>query len=256
MFFIKLIIFIFFIVISFSCAHKEKIIYFQGDITNAKTNKNYSPILKSDDMLSISVLGFDEQASKPFNLPISNLAQSNNGYTQGIPSPICYLIDYDGNIEFPVLGKVKIGGLTRVEAIEVLKQKLKPYLNNPTVIIRILNFKITVLGDVQNPGTFTIPNERITLPEAIGLAGDLQITGKRKNVLIIRDNNGEKTETRVDLTTKELFSSPIFYLQQNDVIYVEPNRAKVNSSLVNPTNVSMIISLVSVFITMTVLFRQ
>ncbi len=239
-----------------SCTHKQKIIYFQGGLSTSETNKNYSPVLKSDDMISISVLGFDEQASKPFNLPVLNLAQSNSGYTQGIPSPLSYLIDAEGNIEFPVIGKIKLAGLTQSAAIDVLKQQLKPYLNNPTIIIRILNFKITVLGDVRNPGTFTIPNERITLPEALGLAGDLEITGMRKNILVIRDINGKKTETRVDLTTKELFSTSVYYLQQNDVIYVEPNRAKVNSSLVNPSNVSMIISIVSVFITMTVLFRQ
>ncbi len=244
------------IVALYSCTQKEKIIYFQGDLSTSEINRDYSPTLKTDDMISISVLGFDEQASKPFNLLVSNAMQSNTGYTQGAPSPLGYLIDKDGNIEFPIIGKIKLGGLTRVEAIELMKQQLKLYLNNPTIIIRILNFKITVLGEVRHPGTFTIPNERITLPEALGLAGDLEITGIRKNVLVIRDVNGKKTETRVDLTTKDLFSSSVFYLQQNDVIYVEPNRAKINSSLVNTSNVSMIISIISLFITMTVLFRQ
>ena len=244
------------IVALYSCTHKEKLIYFQGDLLSSETNKDYSPTLKTDDMISINVMGLDEQASKPFNLQMSNSTQNIGGYIQGTPSPSCYLIDKDGNIEFPIIGKIKIGGLTRVEAIEVLRQQLKPYLNNPTIIIRILNFKITVLGEVKHPGTFTIPNERITLPEALGLAGDLEITGIRKNVLVIRDVNGKKIETRVDLTTKEVFSSSVFYLQQNDVIYVEPNRAKINSSLVNTSNVSMMISIISLFITMTVLFRQ
>jgi polysaccharide export outer membrane protein len=113
-----------------------------------------------------------------------------------------------------------------------------------------------VLGEVRNPGTFTIPNERITLPEAIGIAGDLQITGIRNNVLVIRDIDGKKTETRVDLTKKDLFNSPVYYLQQNDVIYIEANRAKRNSSVVNTSNVSLVISVISLFVTMVILFRQ
>ena len=119
-----------------------------------------------------------------------------------------------------------------------------------------MNYKITVLGEVRNPGTFTIPNERITLPEALGIAGDLQISGIRKNVMVIRDIEGKKTEYRVNLTSKELFSSPVYYLQQNDLVYVEPNRAKVNSSVVNPANVSLVISIISLFVTMVILFTR
>lgn len=201
-------------------------------------------------------MGLDEQAVKPFNLPASPLSQNLGGYTQGTPSPPGYLIDFDGNIDFPVVGKVKLGGLTRNEAIQILKEKIGPYLNNPTILVRILNYKVTVLGEVGHPGTFTIPNERITLPEALGIAGDLLISGVRKNVLVIRDVDGKKTETRVDLTSKELFSSPVYYLQQNDVVYVEPNRAKINSTVVNPSNVSLIISIVSLFVTMVILVKN
>jgi polysaccharide export outer membrane protein len=239
-----------------SCTHKKNMIYFQGKFGNTEMNKSTNPLLKSDDLLSITVLGIDEQAIKPFNLPLANNNQNNGGYAQGAPSPTGYLIDSEGNIDFPVIGKIKLSGLTRSAAIDILKEQLKPYLNNPTILIRILNYKITVLGEVRNPGTFTIPNERITLLEAIGIAGDLQITGVRKNVLVIRDSDGKKTETRVDLTTNELFSSPVYYLQQNDVVYVEPNRAKVNSSVVNTANVSLVISVISLFITMAVLIKR
>ncbi len=239
-----------------SCTHKKNMIYFQGKLGNAEMNKSNNPLLKSDDLLSITVLGIDEQAIKPFNLPLANNNQNNGGYAQGAPSPTGYLIDSEGNIDFPVIGKIKLSGLTRSAAIDILKEQLKPYLNNPTILIRILNYKITVLGEVRTPGTFTIPNERITLIEAIGIAGDLQITGVRKNVLVIRDSDGKKTETRVDLTTNELFSSPVYYLQQNDVVYVEPNRAKVNSSVVNTANVSLVISVISLFITMAVLIKR
>lgn len=244
------------LLLSFSCTNKKNLVYFQGNLTNNEANKNYSPLLRSDDILSITVMGLDEQAAKPFNLPSVGVNQAIGGYIQGAPTPPGYLIDADGFIDFPVVGKLKLGGLSRNAAIDLIKEQLKPYLSNPTVLIRILNYKITVLGEVRNPGTFTIPNERITLPEALGIAGDLQITGVRKNILVIRETEGKRTETRVDLTSKSLFSSPVFYLQQNDVVYVEPNRAKVNSSVVNASNVSLVISTISLLITMAVLFSR
>ncbi|MBK9284936.1 MAG: polysaccharide biosynthesis/export family protein [Sphingobacteriaceae bacterium] len=239
-----------------SCRNKKELIYFQGSLSNNETNKNYSPILKSDDLLSIIVFGLDEQSVKPFNLPLTTLNQNIGGYAQGAPTAPGYLIDETGNIDFPIVGKIKVGGLSRSMAIELIKSQLKPYLNNPTVLIKILNYKVTVLGEVKNPGTFTIPNERITIPEALGIAGDLQITGIRKNVMVIRDNEGVKTEFIVDLTNKNIFSSPVYYLQQNDIVYVEPNRAKINSSVINPANVSLIISIISLFVTIAVLFTK
>ena len=239
-----------------SCTNKKNLIYFQGNSGNTEINKSYNPVLRTDDVISITVLGLDDQAVKPFNLPVLNLPQTGGSYSQGFTTPPGYLIDSEGYIDFPVIGKIKLAGLTRGAAIEFLKEKLKTYLNNPTVLIRILNYKITVLGEVRNPGTFTIPNERITLLEALGIAGDLNITAVRKNVLIIRDVDGKKTETIIDLTSKELFSSPVYYLQQNDVVYVEPNRAKINSSVVNTSNISLVVSVISLLVTMAVLFTR
>ncbi len=241
-----------------SCTSPKKMVYFNTaeQITAADANKNYTPVFHTDDFLAITVTGLDLEAVQPFNLPISNLQSVNNGYTQGTPSPHGYLIDTEGNIDFPVIGKLKLGGLSRSEAIEYLKKQLQVYVYNASVQIRILNFKVTVLGEVKNPGTFNIPNERITLLEAIGLAGDLNITAKRKNILVIRDIDGKKTETRIDLTSKTLFSSPVYYLNQNDVVYVEPNRAKINSSVVNASNVGIVISIISLLTTMTVLLTR
>ncbi len=241
-----------------SCTSKKKLIYFQGSeaVSTSDANKNYTPILRTDDLLSINVMGVDADAVKPFNLPQQYAAQIVGGYMQGAPTPPGYLIDGDGNIDFPVLGKIKLGGLDRTAAAELLKVKLQAYVNNPSVLIRILNYKITVLGEVRNPGTFTIPNERISLPEALGISGDLLITAVRKNVLVIRDVDGKKTETRVDLTSKSLFSSPVYYLHQNDVVYVEPNRAKINSSVVNASNVGIAISVLSLLITMVTLLSR
>jgi polysaccharide biosynthesis/export protein len=255
-FFVKYFSLLLIVFFSFSCVNKKKILYFQGNLPGGESNKNYSPVLKADDVLSITVMSMDELAAKPFNLPQTNMNMAMGGYIQGNPTPPGYLIDADGSIDFPVIGKIKLGGLTRQQAIETLKEQLKPYLKEATVIMRILNYKITVLGEVRNPGTFTIPNERITLPEALGIAGDLLITAQRKNVLVIRENEGKRSEMVIDLTNKDVFSSPAFYLQQNDVVYVQPNRAKVNSSAINTANAGLTVSVISLIITMVVLFRQ
>lgn len=243
-----------------SCTLKKKLIYFQGlsGFSSSDNNKNYTPILRTDDLLSILISSVDMDAVKPFNIPISQSTSSQQlgGYSTGTPSQAGYLIDVDGFVDFPVVGKVKLAGLDRNAATVLIKEKLSAYLTNPIVNIRILNYKVTVLGEVKNPGTFTIPNERITLPEALGIAGDLQITGVRNNILVIRDIDGKKTETRVDLTSKNLFSSPVYYLNQNDVVYVEPNRAKINSSVINPSNVGIIISAVSLIITVLALITR
>jgi len=240
-----------------SCASKKKILYFQGEMDNIAA-KNYTPTLVTDDLISITVLGLDLDAIKPFNLPriINQVSNNTGGYAQGTPTQEGYLIGADGNINFPVLGKVKLAGLTRTQATDTLQQILSAYLVNPIVNIRILNFKITVLGDVKRPGTFNIPNERISLPEAIGIAGDLNITGERQNVMVIRDVDGKKTEYNIDLTSKELFSSPVFYLNQNDIVYVVPNRTKRNSSAVNPANAGIYISIASVLIALMTLVTR
>lgn len=230
-------------------------IYFQGELNGVETNKNYNPVFHTDDLLSITVMGMDQETVKPFNLPIVSTSLGSGGYAQGTPTPPGYLIDIDGNIDFPLIGKIKVAGMARNAVIDSLKIKLKPYLTNPTIIIRILNFKVTVLGEVRTPGTFTIPNERITLPEAIGIAGDLLITGKRKNVIVIRDEQGKKTKYSIDLTSKDLFSSPVYYLNQNDVVYIEPNRARINSSSISQTNGALIVSATSLLFTLFVFLR-
>jgi len=239
-----------------SCTDKRKLVFFQGEEQQAVQFKKYTPVLHPDDILSILVMDADMAAVTPFNLPVTNVNQNIGGYAQGAPLPPGYLIDGEGGVDFPVIGKIKLAGLTSSEAVDTLKKRLKPYLSHPTILLRIMNYKVTVLGEVRNPGTFTIPNERITLLEAIGIAGDLLITGVRKDVLVIRQVDGKKIEYRVDLTSKELFSSPVYFLSQNDVVYVAPNRAKMNSAAVNTANVSLVVSIVSLFLTMAVLFTQ
>jgi polysaccharide export outer membrane protein len=234
------------------CVSKKKINYFQNipqsDSTNIISNISYTPIFKSDDFLSIVVTASNEEAIKPFVLEVPSGGSQVPNYNNGIAARAGYLIDENGDIDFPILGKIHLGGLNRSQATELIKNQLSEYITNPVINIRIQNFKVTVLGDVKSPGSFNIPNERITLPEIIGIAGDLNITGLRNNILVIRDINGVKTEYRVDLTSKEVFQSPVYYLSQNDVVYVEPNRAKRNSSLISST-AGVFISVTSLVLT-------
>lgn len=239
------------------CLSSKKVIYFQNALPAAEQNKNYTPTIKPDDLLSILVTSLDAEASKPFN-PFTNAVSSNfiGGYVQGAQSPPGYLVDANGNIDFPVIGKLTLGGLNRIQAIELLNEKLKPYLNSPNIQIRISNYKITVLGDVKTPGTFNIPNERITVLEAIGLAGDLNITAKRTDIQVIRDKNGQKSNYTIDLTKSDFFASPAYFLEQNDVVYIKPNKVKINSGALNPSNAGVIISAISLLITMAILIQR
>ena len=227
--------------------------YFQGQPTEYTSNSSYNPTIKPDDLLSILVMANDEKSTMLFNLPQELGNNLYGGYAQGAPTPPGYLVNSDGNIQFPIIGNIQLAGMTRTQAIEKLKEELSSYIVNPTISIRILNFRVTVLGDVRNPGTFTIPNERITVLEALGIAGDLLITGERENILVVRDDDGKKREFRIDLTSESLFSSPVYYLQQNDVIYVEPNRAKRNSSVINASNTGIVISSLSLILTSLIL---
>lgn len=207
------------------CGSKKDIVYMQNARpfdTEVVTN-TFEPKFKIDDIVSIYISSFDMAATAPFNLTI--------GAGQNIRE-LDYVIDQDGNIDFPVLGEIKLLGLSTAEAKELFRKKLieGQYLKDPIVNIRIKNFRVTVLGQVHKPGTYLVDSERITLLEAIGLAGDLDIRGKRKNVLVIRDFDGVKTYTRVDLTTKEFVNSPVYFLTQNDVVYVEPNNSVVKTS--------------------------
>jgi polysaccharide export outer membrane protein len=187
-------------------------------------------------------------AVRPFNLYMAAFRGTAGGITS-TPSLQTYLIDATGNIDFPVIGTVPIGGLSRKEATRLVTDKLLPYIKDPIVIIRITNFKISVLGEVNAPGTFNIPNERVTLPEALGLASDLSIQGIRANILIIREVDGKITKNYIDLRTNALFSSPFYYLQQNDVVYIEPNNSRIKESKVNP-NTSIFLSSMSILISL------
>lgn len=233
-----------------SCASRQDIVYFQDEPISAATenqNANFELTFKTDDLLTIVVSAQDPLVAQPFNLQATSTTTTVID-ADGDLKMQTYLIDSNGNIEFPVLGTLKLAGLTRSEANNMLKQKLTEYIVNPIVNIRLANFTVTVLGEVLRPGTYTIQDERISLTEALGLAGDLTIYGRRDNVLLIREIDGQKRYHKFDLTSINTVNSPNYYLTQNDVLYVEPNNAKVRSSSYNQNN-GVIISAVGTLAT-------
>ncbi len=255
----KIVALLILIVVITSCASREKLQYYRGIETIAQQqNTNYEPRLKQDDLLMIVVLAPTPELAADFNLA-SFTVMGDGNIIAGRPDIAnnqmryqSYLIDNKGFIEFPVLGSIQLGGLTRTEALDLLKTKLKVYIKEPIVNLRILNYKVTIQGEVARPGTFTTISERITLPEALAMAGDLTIYAKRENILIIREIDGKKESHFVDITKSDFINSPYYYLSQNDVVYVEPNKTKMNSSAVGP-NISIILSSVSLLITIVAL---
>lgn len=242
------------VIMATSCASRKDIAYFQdrplsdGYIDSAPEQLIYKP----DDILTINVSAADPIAAQPFNLSI--VSESDDLINaSGRTRMQTYLIDYNGNIEFPVLGTLHIAGMTRIALTAMLKEKISEYAKDPIVNVRLVNFTITVIGEVSRPGTFTIQDERISLPEALGLANDLTIFGKRKNVLLIREVDGKKKFAKIDLTSVNTVSSPLYYLQQNDVIIVEQNNARIRSANYNQNN-AVLISAIGTLTTIVAVF--
>lgn len=236
------IISIIFIVILFSsCANVKDIAYFQKiNSLNESINKEknsinlYDARLKPKDMLSITIVSSEPEASRIYNLVVPQLSDpggSNLLYSQ--PSLQAYMVDNDGSIELPIFGKIRVTGLTTSQLEGVIHKKLESAFTKeiPIVTIRIINYSINVLGEVQNPGKFVSANERLTILEALSLAGDLTIYARRDNIKILReDADGTKRYYSLNLNDKDIIYSPGFYLEQNDVVYVEPNKSRSRSS--------------------------
>lgn len=240
-----------------SCVSKKEIIYLQ-DIENiaSKTEPLYSTtVIQPNDILNINVSAFDMEAVAPFNIITPIRPQQSQAENATSSQKLNYLVSNDGTIEFPVLGTVKVGGLTREELISKLKKEISAYVKDPIVNVTIDNFKVTVLGEVARPGTFTVPDERITLLEALGRAGDMTIFGKRENIIVLREKDGVKSHTIIDITKSDFLNSPFYFLQQNDVIYVQPNSAQISSAAYN-RNSSVYISIASVIISLIVVISR
>lgn len=203
----------------------------------------YDARIQPKDLLSITVNTSDPQAAAPFNLTMQtsiNVAQANSTYVTSQPTLQQYLVNNEGEIDFPVIGKLKIGGLTKTAAEKLIREQLRPYLKEtPIVTVRMSNYKISVIGEVNRPGTFTINNEKVNLFEALAMAGDMTVYGIRSNVKLIReDNNGQRNIISLNLNEQNILHSPYYYLQQNDILYVTPNKTKAkNASISNSTTI-------------------
>lgn len=223
------------LVIFGSCADTKKVTYFNnlGEGVIPSSIVNLEPVIQKSDILSITVTSPNPEATVMFNAPNLAMTQMNTNATAGNIAPSSgYLVSQDGYIDFPGLGKVMAAGLPKQRLKEVITQMLidSKLLIDPIVTVRYLNYRVTVLGEVSRPTVVTVPNEKISILEAIGLAGDLTIYARRDNVLLIREEKGSKVVKRINLNTSEIFTSPYYYLKTNDVVYVEPNNAKVAAS--------------------------
>ncbi|HEY4109073.1 polysaccharide biosynthesis/export family protein [Puia sp.] len=216
-----------------SCISSKKTAYFsnQGPAEIISSNQAPKPMIEINDLLSITVTSLSPQASSEYNIP-NTVGFTSLSYNSAISPVSGYLVGPDGFIKFPRLGKIRVVDLTPVELEEWLTSVLleEGSLKQPLVTVRHLNFKVTVLGEVARPAVFNIPNARISLLEAIGMAGDMTIYGRRDNVLLIREENKKKVTVRINLNSSDLLNSPYYYLKTNDVVYIEPNGAKVSSA--------------------------
>jgi polysaccharide export outer membrane protein len=221
-----------------SCGGSKKIVYFQNidNINLDDSEKLHSAKIMPKDMLSITVSTIDPAASAPFNMNVTSASSSvrSTASTNGQE----YLVDNEGYIEFPVVGKLQVVGLTSAQCQEFIKGKIAPYLaasEKPIVVVRISDFKVTILGEVNSPRVITMSTERPNIMEAIAQAGDLTLYGKRDNVMLIReDASGKKSVHRLDLRDACLIESPYYYLQQNDIIYIQPNAARASTNQYSP----------------------
>lgn len=242
----------------FACAAPKNITYFR-DIPDTLKNKEIqqvpyqTPVIQVDDILQVSIQTLDPAATALLNQqnttswPVtgnssSQVVSANSGVTG-------YLVDKDGNIVLPLVGKIMVKGLTTSEVREVIRAKAAEFYKDPVVNVRYANFKITILGEVTKPSTYVMPNEKVTLLDALGVAGDLTIYGKRENILLVREKDGKKEFARFNLNDSNLFKSPYFFLQQGDVIYVEPNKSKISSTdMAQVRRISIMASVLSLLI--------
>lgn len=252
----KTLFFLLLVVTFASCSSYKDVPYIQNpEVVNQYTGELplYDAKIMPKDLLSITVNTSDPNAAAPFNLTVQtpmNAATSEIRATTA-PSLQQYLVNNEGTIDFPVVGRLKVGGLTKNQAEDLIREKLAPYLKEtPIVTVRMANYKISVLGEVARPGSFTVSNEKINVLEALAMAGDMTVYGIRNDVKLIReDAQGHRQIISMDLTDSDFILSPYYYLNQNDIIYVTPNKTKAKNSDVGTTT-SMLISGTSILVSL------
>lgn len=227
-----------------SCVSSRDVTYFEN-LSSAKRSgmesvtKFTEPIIQPDDILAVSINTIDPQSAAVVNQAGSPISVTTNGV--GREQVSGYLVDKNGEIELSLIGKVQVAGLTTYDAKEIIKARASRDLKNPNVSVRFANFKVSVLGEVGRPSAYTVPNEKVSILDVLSLAGDLTVFGRRDNILVIRDLNGKKEFGRLNLNSTDVFSSPYYFLKQNDVVYVEPNKSKVLSLNNNTRTVAALV---------------
>ena len=238
-----------------SCGSPKNIIYFQDAQSNiydpAQDFSNYEIRIANNDNLLITVSSKNPQAAEMFNI----IRTDRNVTTQSLQWQ-GYLVDQSGDINFPLIGKIHFSGLAKSEAINLLQEKISAYIEDPVVNIRFMNYKVIVIGEVNRPGIYTVDDEKVTIVQSLGLAGDLTIYGNRHNIMVCREMDGQKKFFSVDITSPDIFNSPVYYLQQNDLVYVEPNKAKIRVSTNYTQNFSLGVSLISLLMTIILFFNR
>ena len=236
-----------------SCVSTRPLQYMQGSFDTAKlsTYKIPQAVIQKGDLLSIIVYSDNPAATAIYNQSVGGMpgaTTSGGGGATGnaVSSSPGYLVDDSGNIQFQGIGTLHVDGLNKTQLTDSLNARLKIYLVNPYYNIRFLTYKITLIGDVAKPGVYTIPSERVNILEALGLAGDLNITARRDNILVIREQNGKREWGRIDLTKPDIFASPFYQLNQNDMVYVDLSKSKAaNSDQTTVRNISLATSVIS-----------
>ncbi|MGM1056647.1 MAG: polysaccharide biosynthesis/export family protein [Bacteroidota bacterium] len=212
-----------------SCSTRKEIVFFQGaeELENMKSLMKFEPVFEVNDILHVKVSSLNEEVVAPFQMTTGRQSQGGGG--QQNPSLMGYMVDVDGNIQFPVLGKVPAAGISRSELEAYLTEEIKTYVTDPVVAVRLLNFRVIVLGETGQ-SVVQVENERISMPELLASVGGINYDGLRDNILVIREVDGVKSIGRVNMTTADVFSNPFYYLKQNDIVYVEPTLRKVKSA--------------------------
>src|SRR5690554_4627640 len=245
-----------FILLASSCVSRQDITYFQ-EIENLASKDNLESItFKPNDMLSIVVSAASIEAVAPFNLSVASQASSIGGESSVGKGPqASYMVNTDGEIEFPILGTINVLGMTTKELQDYLKARISEYVKDPIVNVRVMNFTVSIIGAVNSPGTYPVSGERISIVEALAIAGDLAIFGRRDNILIVRELDGKKTYKYLDIRDPEILNSDYYYLKQHDIVYVEHNRSSIQNAIAN-RNISVYIGVASFLFTLFVFFDK
>ena len=220
------------------CSSAKQVAYFQNidSISLAASKGLYDARIMPKDQLTITVVTSDPVTSRPFNLAVQSTLGNSGTLSNGSGSLLAYLVDNDGNIDFPVVGTLHVAGLTKDECESLIVEKVKPYLaaeEHPVVTVTMSSYRVTVAGEVNSPKVVPVTTEKMSVLEALAQAGDLSIYGRRDNVLLIReDATGQKSAHRLNLNDANIINSPYYYVQQNDYIYVEPNKTKAKNSAI------------------------